>query len=273
MKPYYDEGGITIYHGDCREVLTSIDGVALAFTSPPYDNARDYAQVTLDDLEAVGAGILRALIPGGVSAWVIDGPVNERSRSTTPFEMVCRWARLDGWRFLECLIFARMGLPGAFAGRFRKDHEYMPVFVKDGAEHICDKRALAKPSLSSWRGHLTLARRRDGGQDARTASGWAVENEMKMPGTVWEYGRNVYGHDASYYFDHPAVFPETLARDAILCFSIPNAVVIDPFAGSGTTLRAAKDLGRRAIGIEIEERYCEIAARRLAQGVLDFYGG
>ncbi len=68
--------------------------------------------------------------------------------------------------------------------------------------------------------------------------------------------------------DHPAPFPIRLARKAIAATGA--RLVVDPFAGSGTTLRAAKDCGRQAIGIEIEERYCEIAARRLAQEVLDF---
>jgi site-specific DNA-methyltransferase (adenine-specific) len=67
---------------------------------------------------------------------------------------------------------------------------------------------------------------------------------------------------------HPTEKPESLLRQIIqanVCES-----VLDPFMGSGTTLRAAKDLGRKAIGIEIEEKYCEISARRLSQEVLQF---
>ena len=70
---------------------------------------------------------------------------------------------------------------------------------------------------------------------------------------------------------HPTSKPLSLMRDLVgKC--PPLAVIVDPFMGSGTTLRAAKDLGRQSIGIELDERYCEIAANRLAQEVLDFGG-
>lgn len=68
--------------------------------------------------------------------------------------------------------------------------------------------------------------------------------------------------------DHPAQKPESLLRYLIGKTTDVGDAILDPFMGSGTTLRAAKDLGRRAIGIEIEERYCEIAVRRLQQAVL-----
>jgi DNA modification methylase len=71
---------------------------------------------------------------------------------------------------------------------------------------------------------------------------------------------------------HPAPFPVELARRCIRLSTWPGEVVFDPFAGSGTTLLAARQLGRRAIGVEASERYCELAARRLAQGELAFDG-
>ena len=70
--------------------------------------------------------------------------------------------------------------------------------------------------------------------------------------------------------DHPTVKPIALMRYLCRLITPPGGTILDPFMGSGTTLRAAKDLGRQSIGIEIEERYCEIAARRLGQEVLVF---
>jgi site-specific DNA-methyltransferase (adenine-specific) len=80
---------------------------------------------------------------------------------------------------------------------------------------------------------------------------------------VWTYLR---GRDSS----HPCEKPIGLLYDWIEAFTDKDELILDPFCGSGTTLRAAKDLGRRAIGIEISESYCEVAASRLGQQVLDF---
>ena len=77
-----------------------------------------------------------------------------------------------------------------------------------------------------------------------------------------------YTQYAAECVDHPTQKPIKLLRMLLGLYDADS--VIDPFMGSGTTLRAAKDLGRHAIGIEAEERYCEMAARRLGQEVMDF---
>jgi site-specific DNA-methyltransferase (adenine-specific) len=93
-----------------------------------------------------------------------------------------------------------------------------------------------------------------------TMGGWAG-----LCSTVWN-------RRPEHRTGHPAPFPVELARRAIRLSCWPGEVVLDPFAGSGTTLLAARQLGRRAIGVETSERYCELAAARLAQTALDFEG-
>ena len=87
-------------------------------------------------------------------------------------------------------------------------------------------------------------------------------NPMKCRGTVWEY--LTAGDGSRLKHQHPATFPDQLPIDFIKIFCPPNGIVLDPMAGSGTTLVAAANLGRDFIGIDIAKEYCEIAEKRLA---------
>ena len=87
----------------------------------------------------------------------------------------------------------------------------------------------------------------------------------KRRSEVFRHAVEFQGATGADYLGHPTQKPVDLMRRLV---AMTTGVVADPFAGSGSTLRAAKDLGRKAIGIELDERYCEIAAKRLAQEVL-----
>lgn len=110
----------------------------------------------------------------------------------------------------------------------------------------------------------------------RPATGWeAVGIFHAAQGTMRWNGGGSHGVwiEPKVEGDHPAGKPPKLVKRLVTLFSEEGETILDPFMGSGTTLRAAKDLGRNAIGIEIEEKYCEIAKRRMAQTVMNLSGG
>jgi site-specific DNA-methyltransferase (adenine-specific) len=208
VKPYYDEGGVTIYHGDCLNVLPNLELVDLVLTDPPYNVGINYGHH--DD----------AMPAEQYAAW-------------------CReWFALARGVSSRTIVFPGHGNLGLWFEIHR------PAAV--GAWH--------KPG--------------------NPAGGGVIQFCEWEPWLLW--GKPMGGSDVvratvNRQLDtgsHPCPKPRKLFT--ALCVQSKAQTVLDPFRGSGTTLRAAKDLGRRAIGIEIEERYCEIAAKRLGQEVMDF---
>jgi site-specific DNA-methyltransferase (adenine-specific) len=219
VTPYYQDNAVTIYHGDCREILPDLPEVDLVLTDPPYgigldtDNSR-FSGGTAGHIAKHGNGIGRA-----------NG--QRITNDEAPFDpsFLLEYGKhriIFGWNHFAdklprgtCLVWIKR-YDEAF-GSFLSDAEL--AWMSKGHGVYC-KRDLSNNAIANERTHPT--------QKPVSLMQWCL-----------------------------SFFPE---YDTIL----------DPFMGSGTTLRAAKDLGRKAIGIEIEEKYCEIAAKRMAQEVFDF---
>lgn len=216
-KPYYDEDGITIYHGDCREILPHLPKVDLVLTDPPYG-------IDIGGSGTIGGSGVVQPKDYGVADW-------DKEPMSMQQWMLIR-AKSEKW-------------------------------IVWGGNHLC---GVIGPSAGvlAW--------------DKKCQNGWNdTFSEMEFAWTnlltrakgfrhLWagalrgsERGGNVR--------EHPTQKPVALIQWC-LEFAPDAQTILDPFMGSGTTLRAAKDLGRKCIGIEIEEKYCEIAVKRLAQGVL-----
>lgn len=221
MKPYYEHAGITIYHGDCREVLPTLtEKVDLVLTDPPYG-------INLGVAERSG----KMMKHGNSSYTLFDDTPDYVQRTVVPVIEECiglatRVAVTSGIRnmFLypnPTTVWVLHWPNGAGLGRWSAFNCWQPVLLYgDGPKRV---------------GSIP---------DTFTTTEQAERN------------------------GHPCPKPLRLWSKLLAAVSCEGELILDPFMGSGTTLRAAKDLGRRAIGIEIEERYCEIAAKRLAQEVL-----
>jgi site-specific DNA-methyltransferase (adenine-specific) len=210
MKPYYERGDVTIYHGDLRDVLPTLDvaSVDVIATDPPYPSE---------------------FIPMYREWWAACDPVLKDGgvcfAMVGPYRLpVVIDSFPESWKYLWCGCF---------------EQRQMAVSI------------WPRGISSAWKPLLIY------GKGFEKFTPWKYDvigngdpGGYRAPKDFHKWGQECFQ------------FRQMLARFEA------SGTVLDPFMGSGTTLRAAKDLGLRAIGIEIEERYCEIAANRLAQGVL-----
>lgn len=233
MTPYYQDSAVTIYLGSCLEIMPGLEAVDSVITDPPFEKEAHTLQ-------------RRASHDAGVMA--IESLPFEMISESTRSEAAAHIARLARrWALAFCQIEAAPAWRQAFE---RADMVYRRtcLWIKpDGMPQYSGDRpgmgyetfvAMHQKGRSKWNG---------GGRHG-----------------VFTHNKGE-GGGAS---EHPTTKPLKLMKDLVSLFSDPGETILDPFMGSGTTLRAAKDLGRKAIGIELEEKYCEIAARRMSQEVL-----
>lgn len=251
-----------ILQANCLEELAFFDDNSIDLTvfSPPYDGIRDYKNNWIFDFVQLGQHLFRVTKEGGVAVVVIGDGTKNFAKSLTSFRLAVNWVDDIGWKLFESVIYKRDGNPGAWWNqRFRVDHEYILMFFKGNRPKTFHKEHLMVPSKHAGKIYSGTDRLTNGG--FKKIEPKAV-NPMKCRGTVWEYSTsNTEGNRLK--LQHPATFPDKLARDLILCFSEPNDIVLDPMCGSGTTCVQAKLNSRQFIGIEISEEYCDIARKRL----------
>lgn len=228
LTPYYEQDGITIYHGDCREILPEIHraDIGLVLTDPPYGVGYSTGRRAADARSSTRLAYDLATSPLLNDTAAAIGPLLNDTAAIYWFSAP---ERLD---------------------------DVLPIVRKLGDV----------PNILCWdKGNCTAG-------DLETTYGqqWEAIIYARKARTPLIGGRDRdvlrVSRGSTIDYLHPTQKPIPLLR--YLMGRHEWETVLDPFMGSGTTLRAAKDLGRQAIGIEIEERYCEIAARRLQQSVL-----
>ncbi len=246
-KPYYQDKSVTIYHGDCRDIMGTFEAesVDMIWTDPPYGHSN-----LADDLASSRVGVrggrqrpAQTIANDDPGQWkrLIMSFLDEAERILKHDCCCCcccccggggpspAFANLALWMdarlaFFHAVVWDKSARGNGLGWRYRRNYEFVMVSHRKGGRLSWADPDIAVPNI------------------IRTAP-----------------ARNIL---------HPTTKPVGLSSAFIRWHTVDNALVVDPFMGSGTTLRAAKDEGRKAIGIEIEERYCEIAANRLSQETL-----
>jgi DNA modification methylase len=262
MKPYFQDDTITIYNGDNREVLPLlVPSIDLTVTSPPYGEIRDYEGFVFD-FETVASELFRVTKTGGVVVWVEADETVNGSETGASFLHALRFKEI-GFNLHDTMIHLRDCLAYPSNNRYFSGFEYM--FILSNGNPKTFNPIKDRKNVSVGHDVCGTERKKDGTLGPRAGAGKVIP-EMSMRFNYWLL-RNQKRGLANL---HPATFSEQLAGDHIRSWSNPDDTILDPFMGSGTTGKMARINGCKFIGIEISEKYCEIAVKRLSQRTLNF---
>ena len=208
LAPYYERDGITVYLGDCLEVLPTLEAVDHVITDPPYNVGKDYG------------------------AWKDNLPECEYAAFIAGVAQHVQTARSQAWLA-------------------PKKHIRLFLNVFPEAHIVVIKRGAGGPLRGGWSDQFDFLVTT--GKPLRV---WRdLWEDIRLKGEGYFFREDDFGH--------PGYTPAPIPTRTISLFTDPGETILDPFMGSGTTLVAAKQLGRRAIGIELEERWAEVAVKRL----------
>jgi len=263
---------IQLINGDCLEEMKKLkeNSIDLTVTSPPYDNLRTYngnnalwsEQVWKDCIQE----LFRVTTQGGVVVWVVGDATIKGSETGTSFKQAL-WAMECGFNLHDTMIYQKNSLTFPDTNRYYQCFEYMFVFSK-GKPKTCNQ---ITDKENKQAGKTISGNYRDIDGSLKQMSGSKNKRGIKEYGVRWNIWKYNTGWKHSYSEDwlrgHPAIFPEKLAHDHIISWSNEGDTVLDCFMGSGTTGKMAKQLGRKFIGIELDETYFNIAKQRIYERI------
>jgi site-specific DNA-methyltransferase (adenine-specific) len=255
-----------IITGDSAVVLQSFpsDCIDLTVTSPPYDNLRTYNGFVFD-FETIAKQLYRVTKAGGVVVWVVGDATVNGSETGTSFRQALYFMQC-GFNLHDTMIYVKTGNLPQNQNRYEPSFEYMFILSKGSP---CIFNPIKEKTLYLNGGKV--GHRKDNGEFGKHSG--HGRNKYKTKTNVWiiKTGGGISSSD-NFAHDHPAIFPEQLASDHIYSWSNEGDIVLDCFAGSGTTLKMAKMLNRHYIGIEISPEYVKLAERRLLATPVPLFG-
>ena len=246
----------------CEDALTELrkmedESIDLTVTSPPYDNLRDYHGYVFS-FEGIAKELYRVTKQGGIVIWVVGDATIKGSETGTSFKQALYFKEV-GFNLHDTMIWSKQAFTatGALKTRYAQTFEYMFVFTKGNVKTFNPIKD--KPNKSYGKKINGSVTQKDGSMKPVTTNGNLIP-EFGQRFNVWNVNTEVSN---SLRCGHPAPFPEKLANDHIISWSNEGDTILDPFAGSGTTGVACKNLNRNYILIEKEPEYIKIINERL----------